>query len=74
MYVSIEKFLRNFKRHINNIIKRYEKLKLRETNRPIYDNKSNYWLLLFLINYLGKKYPDIKIQIIMTDEPFFLFN
>ena len=66
------------KKNIIKLIEIYNKLNLNETNRPIYikirkdfENKSNYWLLLYLINYLDINHNNIKIQIIMTYKRLF---
>ena len=62
LYVSFDIFIQNFKNNIDKILIKYQELKLNEENRPIYikirnrdRNKSNYWLLLFFINYVYEK-------------------
>jgi len=75
MYVSFKEFIENFQMNIDKIIVKYKEFKLKDNKRPIYikikdrdQNKSNYWLLLYFINYLHETYPEIKIQVIMTDK------
>ena len=61
--------------NIHKILNKYFQFNLQESERPIYikikdrdQNKSTYWLLLYFINYLDKTYPEIQIQVIMTDK------
>ena len=75
MYISFDNFTEEFEKNINKLIETYYNLELDKTERPIYvklpsdfEDKSNYWLLLYLIDYLNKNYCSIKIQIIMTNE------
>jgi hypothetical protein len=75
IHVSFEEFITKFEMNICKIINKYFQFNLQESERPIYikikdrdQNKSNYWLLLYFINYVYLKYPTIKIQVIMTDK------
>ena len=73
-HVSYSEFISNFILNVNKILALYRSLNLHTTNRPIYimigkyfQKKSNYWLLLYLINHFNTNGIDIKIMIIVEE-------